>query len=98
MDAHLTECVHEALAACLHRNAVFLAERLHASFPSEARVRAAARSVRSCALLTRRSRLQINSHLLASCYLRSKQPQRAYAVLKGAPCALRCCAATVPRR
>ena len=40
MEAHLTECVQDALAAYLHRNAVFLGERLHAAFPTEARVSA----------------------------------------------------------
>jgi hypothetical protein len=38
MEAHLTECVQEALAAFQYRNATFLAERLHTSLPTEARV------------------------------------------------------------
>ena len=37
MEAHLAECVQDALANFLHRNATFLAERLLASFPNEAR-------------------------------------------------------------
>ena len=39
MEAHLRECIHGALDTFMHRNATFLAERLHASFPSEVRHR-----------------------------------------------------------
>ena len=35
MEAHLAECVQDALANFLHRNATFLADRLFASFPNE---------------------------------------------------------------
>jgi hypothetical protein len=49
MEAHLTECVHEALNAFMYRNAVFLAERLHASFPSEVRSLATCRLRQQCA-------------------------------------------------
>ena len=37
MEAHLAECVHDALTSFMHRNAAFLAERLLASFPNEVR-------------------------------------------------------------
>lgn len=60
-EAHFAQLAQDALAAHLHRNAVFLAERLHASSPTES-----------------------HTHLLATAYLRSQQPQRAHAVLKGA--------------
>lgn len=39
MEAHLRECIQGALDTFMHRNATFLAERLHASFPSEVRQR-----------------------------------------------------------
>jgi hypothetical protein len=35
MEAFLQECVQDALAACLHKNAIFHGERLTAAFPSE---------------------------------------------------------------
>ncbi len=90
MEAHLTECVQDALAAYLYRNAVFLGERLHAAFPTEARQRCAAAAV-ALRVLTSRHAWQENAHLLATCYMRSRQPQRAYAVLKRArPPRVRC--------
>ena len=61
MEAFLYDSATEALASFQTRNAVFLAERLTASFPTEE-----------------------NWLLLATCYLRSKQTYRAYAVMKGA--------------
>ena len=79
MEAHLAECVQDALANFLHRNATFLAERLFASFPNEVW------SASSSALLPAdRPAAQANAHLLGTCHLRCKQPHRAYAVLKGA--------------
>ena len=37
MEAHLAECIHDALHTFTYKNAVFLAERLCASFPTEVR-------------------------------------------------------------
>lgn len=37
LESHLVACVQESLALYMHDNAIFLAERLVAGFPSEAR-------------------------------------------------------------
>lgn len=78
MEAHLAESIQDSLNQFLYPNAVFLAERLVASFPNEARARAA--SV-CCVDLTA---YQGNRLLLATCYMRVNQAYRAFATLKGA--------------
>lgn len=60
MEACLLSCVKRHLDLFCYANATFLAERLHAGFPSEA-----------------------NRLILAQCYFRADQPQRAYHLLKG---------------
>jgi hypothetical protein len=47
-------------------------------------VRVRARSTDVAHARTPALALQANVHLLATCYMRSKEPHRAYAVLKGA--------------
>ncbi|KAF9617955.1 hypothetical protein IFM89_039248 [Coptis chinensis] len=60
METLMIECIQNSQRQFMHRNAIFLCERLCAEFPSE-----------------------LNSQLLATCYLHTNQAYCAYHILKG---------------
>ncbi|KAL5697576.1 hypothetical protein ACHQM5_028702 [Ranunculus cassubicifolius] len=60
METLMIDCIQTSLRQFMHKNAIFMSERLCAEFPSE-----------------------LNSQLLASCYLHNNQAYCAYHILKG---------------
>ena len=83
-DVWLHKCVRESLDNNLLRNAVFLAERLYASHPSEARALAHAQnSVLAPRPQQRYVAAQTNALLLGQCYVRDGAPHRVVEVLQG---------------
>nr|CAB3470893.1 unnamed protein product [Digitaria exilis] len=79
METLMVDRIHSSLRLFMHRNAIFLCERLCAQFPSE--VSAAAPRPFFAPLLNMAS--ETNLQLLATCYLHNNQPYAAYHILKG---------------
>ncbi|RLN13500.1 hypothetical protein C2845_PM09G18770 [Panicum miliaceum] len=83
METLMVDRVHSSLRLFMHRNAVFLCERLCAQFPSE--VAAPPLSLASAArfVVIAGGNGSTNVQLLATCYLHNNQPYAAYYILEG---------------